>query len=93
MSAKANVLIEDNAHVYSGGGNSGIGWAAGSEQSLLNMTGGTLVVNAWNNFGSFMNVGGNALFKTNSGITMDRPKAQLTSHSRMSGSRSVITPS
>ena len=78
MSAKANILIEDNAHVYSGGGNSGIGWAAGSEQSLLNMTGGTLVVNAWNNFGSFMNVGGNALFKTNSGITMDRSASYMT---------------
>ena len=78
MSAKANVLIEDNAHVYSGGGNSGIGWAAGAEGSLVTMTGGTLTVNAWNNFGSTMNVGGNALFKTNSGITMDRSASYMT---------------
>ncbi|MBQ6615970.1 MAG: PEP-CTERM sorting domain-containing protein [Thermoguttaceae bacterium] len=78
MSAKANVLIENNARVSAGTGTSGLGWSAGAEGSLLTMTGGALQVNAWNNHGSTMNVGGNALMKTNANFIMNKTESYLT---------------
>ena len=78
MSAKANVLIENNARVSAGTGTSGMGWSTGAEGSLLTMTGGALQVNAWNNHGSTMNVGGNALMKTNANFIMNKTESYLT---------------
>ena len=78
MSAKANVLIEGNARVSAGTGTSGLGLSAGAEGSLLTMTGGTLTINNWNIHGSTTNVGGNALFKANGNLVMDKTDSYLT---------------
>ena len=78
MSAKANVLIEDNARVSSGSGTSGMGWATGAEGSLTTMTGGSLTINNWNIQGSTTNVGGNAFFKANGNLIMDKSDSYLT---------------
>lgn len=42
MSAKTHILIADNASVISRGGNSGLAWGIGADNSVLEMTGGTL---------------------------------------------------
>ncbi|MBR5162076.1 MAG: hypothetical protein IKW80_10645, partial [Thermoguttaceae bacterium] len=78
MSAKVNILIEDNAHVSAGSGNSGIGWAPNASGSLVTMTGGNLTVNTWNVQSGTMNVGGNALFKTNADLNLDKGDSYLT---------------
>ena len=78
MSAKANILIEDNARVFAGTGNSGLGWDATGEGSLTTMTGGFLQVNTWNIQGSTMNMSGNAFMKLNANLNMSKTDSYLT---------------
>ncbi|MBR0239279.1 MAG: PEP-CTERM sorting domain-containing protein [Thermoguttaceae bacterium] len=46
MTAKAHVIIEDNATVYARGGQSGIGWGANAAGSLVEIKGGTFKVDS-----------------------------------------------
>lgn len=68
MSAKSHILIQDSASVTSRGGNSGIAWSENSNDSLLEMTGGTLkaptfyVGNSDSSYGTLNISGGTAEF-------------------------------